>query len=98
MFMVRLWGVVRVWVRVRVGGRVRFWGGLVRVHSLRRAAHCGSASIPLRTESRSQRLCTNGVISSARWENCLKLANHMARHIIALDVSVTHFAIGQFFP
>ena len=37
--------------------------------SVRRAAHSGSASRPFRTESRSQRLCTNGVSSSSRWHH-----------------------------
>ena len=65
-------------------------------HSVRRAAHSGSASQPLRTESRSQRLCTNGVISSTRCEHRLKLTNHMAWHVIDLYVSVRMLAIGQF--
>ena len=64
-------------------------------HSVRRAAHSGSASQPLRTESRSQRLCTNGVISSTRCEHRLKLTNDMAWHVIDLYVSVRMLAIGQ---
>ena len=72
---------------------INVWNNLS--HSVRRAAHSGSASQPLRTESRSQRLCTNGVISSTRCEHRLKLTNDMAWHVIDLYVSVRMLAIGQ---